>query len=146
MASEDEEIRRMLVELRILEGSARVVQSRVDVVNAAIGDVAVAHATLEGVKTQSEGSETLIPVGGGSFVRAKLADVQKMIMGVGAGVCIERSVDESIAELKARLGDLDKVRASLQEQLGQTLLKIEEQRNKLGELVKKRGGESLTVV
>jgi hypothetical protein len=41
---------------------------------------------------------------------------------------------------------LDKVRTSLQEQLNQALIRVEENREKLGELVKKHGGESLTVI
>jgi hypothetical protein len=41
---------------------------------------------------------------------------------------------------------MEKARTTLQEQLTQTLIKVEENRAKLGEIVKKHGGESLTVI
>ncbi len=146
MASEDEDIRRSLVQLRIYEGSARALQARLDIVNAAMNEFAVASSTLEGIKTQNPDADTLIPVGGGSFVRAKLADVSKIVMGVGAGVAIEKPIQDSISEIKARLADMEKARTALQDQLTQTLIRIEEEREKLGEIVKKRGGDSLTVL
>lgn len=146
MGSDDENLREGLVQLRIYEGSARALQARLDIVNAAMNEFTAASSTLEGVKTQKPDADTLIPVGGGSFVRAKLADVLKIVMGVGAGVCIEKPIQDSISEIKSRLADLEKARTTLQEQLGQTLFRIEEEREKLGEIVRKRGGDSLTVL
>ena len=76
----------------------------------------------------------------------KLSDISKIVMGVGAGVAVEKPIEESINEIKERVADLDKVRTSLQEQLNQALIRVEENREKLGELVKRHGGESLTVI
>lgn len=146
MASEDQQLRQSLVELRIYEGSAQALQARLDIVGAAMNEFTLASSTLEGIKSQKPDADTLIPVGGGSFVRAKLADVSKIVMGVGAGVAIEKPIEQSISEIKGRIADLDKARIALQEQLAQTLLRIEENRQKLGEIVKKRGGDSLTVI
>ena len=146
MASEDQELRQGLVELRIYEGSARAIQTRLDILNAAMGEFALASSTLDGVKAQKPDADTLIPVGGGSYVRAKLADVSKIVMGVGAGVAIEKPIEDSITEIKSRIADMEKARTALQEQLGQTLIRIEENREKLGQIVKKHGGDSLTIL
>lgn len=146
MASEDQELRQGLVELRIYEGSARAIQARLDILNAAMSEFALASSTLDGVKAQKRDSDTLIPVGGGSYVRAKLADVSKIVMGVGAGVAIEKPIEDSITEIRSRIVDMEKARTALQEQLGQTLIRIEENREKLGQIVKKHGGDSLTIL
>jgi len=146
VASEEEELRGSLVQLRIYEGSARALQARLDILNAAMGEFVMASSTLEGIKTQKASADTLIPVGGGSFVRAKLDDVSKIVMGVGAGVAVEKPIEESISEIKSRIADMEKARTALQEQLAQTLVRIEENRQKLGEIVRKHGGDSLTVV
>ena len=135
-----------MVQLRIYEGSARTLQARLDILNAAMGEFVMASSTLEGIKTQKASADTLIPVGGGSFVRAKLDDVSKIVMGVGAGVAIEKPIEDSIIEIKSRIADMEKARTALQEQLAQTLVRIEENRQKLGEIVRKHGGDSLTVV
>lgn len=146
MASEEEQLRQGLVQQRVYEGSARTLQARLDIINAAMNEFALASSTLEGIKSQKSDADALIPVGGGSFVRAKLADVSKIVVGVGAGVAIEKPIDLSITEIKDRITDLDKARTTLQEQLNQTLIRLEENREKLNEIVKKQGGESITVI
>lgn len=146
MASEEEQLRQGLVQQRVYEGSARTLQARLDMINAAMNEFALASSTLEGIKNQKSDADALIPVGGGSFLRAKLADVSKIVVGVGAGVAIEKPIDLSITETKDRIADLDKARTTLQEQLTQTLIRLEENREKLNEIVKKQGGESITVV
>jgi prefoldin alpha subunit len=144
--ADDEDFQKSLVQLRIYEGSARALQARLEIVNAALNEFSLASTTLEGVKTQKTDEDALIPVGGGSYVRVKLSDISKIVMGVGAGVAVEKPIEDSVKEIKERIADLDKARTSLQEQLNQALFRIEEGREKLGELVKKHGGESLTVL
>ena len=144
--ADDEDFQKSLVQLRVYEGSARALQARLEIVNAALNEFSLASTTLEGVKTQKTDEDALIPVGGGSYVRVKLSDISKIVMGVGAGVAIEKPIQDSINEIKERIADLDKARTSLQEQLNQALFRMEEGREKLGELVKKHGGESLTVL
>ena len=144
--ADDEDFQKSLVQLRAYEGSARALQARLGMVNAALNEFSLASTTLEGVKTQKTDEDALIPVGGGSYVRVKLADISKIVMGVGAGVAVEKPIEDSVNEIKERIADLDKARTSLQEQLSQALFRIEENREKLGEFVKKHGGESLTVL
>ena len=144
--ADDEDFQKSLVQLRVYEGSARALQARLEIVNAALNEFSLASTTLEGVKTQKTDEDALIPVGGGSYVRVRLSDISKIVMGVGAGVAVEKPIEDSVNEIKERIADLDKARTSLQEQLSQALFRIEEGREKLGELVKKHGGESLTVL
>ena len=146
MAKEEEEIRRMLVELRLLEGSARTLQSRLEVVDTALSEILIANSTLEGISNRPKGTEALVPVGAGSFIRVELADSEKIVMGVGAGVSLEKPVNDSIESLKNRQEDLEKLRTSLQEQLSQIASRIEDERGTLSDLVKKRGGETVETI
>jgi len=144
--TDDEDFQKSLMQLRVYEGSARALQARLEIVNAALNEFSLASTTLEGVKTQKNDEDAMIPVGGGSYVRVKLSDISKIVMGVGAGVAVEKPIQDSINEIKERIADLDKARTSLQEQLNQALMRIEANRETLGDLVKKHGGESLTVI
>ena len=145
-SSDDQEFQRLLVEQKVYEGSARTLQERLEMVVAALRDSAVAQATLQGVKAQKPNVEALVPVGAGSYIRAKLADVSSIVMGVGAGVALEKPIEESLNEIKDRMSNLDKARTTLEEQLNQTLNRIEQNRESLNLLVKKHGGESLTTI
>ena len=136
---EDEIARQLATEIRILEGSAATLQSRLDIVRTAINEVALAHATLEGLTKLQDGDDTLVPVGAGSYIRMKIADSKKLVMGIGAGTAIEKDVPSSIEELKGRVQDLDKARNSIQQQLDQTLARYDQDREALDQLLRKRG-------
>ena len=89
--------------------------------------------------TLQEGEDTLVPIGAGSYVRMKIADSKKLVMGIGAGAAIEKDVDSSVEELKGRLQELDKARNSIQQQLEQTLARYQQDRDALEELLRRQG-------
>ena len=132
----EELVRQLATEIRILEGSASTLQSRLDIVRTAINDVSLAHATLEGLTKLQDGDDTLVPVGAGSYVRMKIGDSKKLVMGLGAGTAIEKDVASSIEELKRRVQELDKARNSIQQQLDQTLARYEQDRQSLDQLLR----------
>ena len=136
---EEEVVRQLAAEIRILEGSVTTLQSRLEVVRSAISEVAMAHATLEGLTKMQEGEETLVPVGAGSYIRMKVADPKKLIMGIGAGTAMEKEVTNSIEELKGRAQELDKARNSIQQQLDQTVTRYEQDREALDQLLRQHG-------
>lgn len=61
--TDDEDFQKSLMQLRVYEGSARALQARLEMVNAALNEFSLASTTLEGVKTQKNDEDALIPVG-----------------------------------------------------------------------------------
>lgn len=130
----EEELRRLSVEIRILEQTAEALQARINMVNAVITDLTYANMTLEGLEKQKENTELLIPIGGNSFIRARLENPDKVTVGIGAGVSVEKNIQEAKEIIRKRLEDLEKSRASLQQQLSQIIDKINEDRERFEEL------------
>ena len=139
---EEEIVRQLATEIRILEGSVTTLQSRLEVVRSAINEVALAHATLEGLTKMQDGDDTMVPVGAGSYIRMKLADSKKLVMGIGAGAAMEKDVMSSIEELKGRVQELDKARNSIQQQLDQTVARYEQDRETLDQLLRQQQGSA----
>jgi len=137
VSSEEETLRRLAVELRILEGSANTIQSRINLVNAALAELRIANMTLEGMEKEKEETSLFVPIGGGSYVKAKLESTETVTVGIGAGVAIERTVKEARENLENRIADLEKTRTTLQQQLTQVLEKIQDGRSKFQELSSK---------
>ncbi|HYB66925.1 MAG TPA: prefoldin subunit alpha [Candidatus Acidoferrales bacterium] len=135
---EEDVVRQLASEIRILEGSIGVLQSRLDIVRAAINEVTLAYNTLEGMKKLQNGESTLVPVGAGSYIRMQVADSKKLVMGIGAGVAVEKDVEGSVEELKSRLQDLDKARTSIQQQLDQTATRYQQDREALEDLLQRQ--------
>ena len=135
---EEDIVRQLAGEIRILEGSIGVLQSRLDIVRTAINEVTLAHNTLDGVKKLQAGESTLVPVGAGSYIRMQLEDPKKLVMGIGAGVAVDKDVESSVTELKGRLEELEKARAALQQQLDQTATRYQQDRDALEDLLRRQ--------
>ncbi len=145
-SSSDDEMRQVLAEIRLLEGSARILQSRLDIITAALSETSTAIHTLEGARGQTEGAEVLLPIGSGAFVKSKISNPGSIMIGVGAGVVVEKSLDDSMRDLRLRSSDLERARASVSQQLGQILGQAEDYRGHLSELVRRKGGGSVEIV
>jgi len=138
VSREDQEtFRRLAVELRILEGTAEAIQARLNLVGAALTELNLARVTLEGVEKEKLEAPLFVPIGGGSYVKAKLESTDKVIVGMGAGVSIEKTITEAKTTVQNRVSELEKTRVSLQQQLVQVVGRIQEGRNKLDDLTVK---------
>jgi len=137
VSSEEETFRRLVVELRILEGTAEALQSRINLVNAALAELSVANMTLEGLEAEKKEASLVVPIGGGSYIEATLRGADKVIVGVGAGVAIEKTIKEAKENLENRLSNLEKTRTSLHQQLTQVVDKIGDHRAQLEEMTAK---------
>ena len=133
----DEEVLRQLVtEIRLLEGTADTLQSRLNMIDASLADLRVAHQTLQGLKEQKADAQLLVPIGGNTYVKAKLEDPSTVITGIGAEVAMEKSVDETQERVNQQLSELEKVRISIQQQLSQVVSRIEEGRARLNDMAR----------
>jgi len=131
----EEELRRLTVEMRLLEQTAEALQSRANMINAVTTDLSYARMTLEGLEKESEKSELLVPIGGTSYVRARLENPDKIIVSMGAGVSVEKTREEAKEIIKKRLEDLDKTRTTIQQQFAQVAEKINMDKEKADALV-----------
>jgi len=70
--------------------------------------------TMDSLKENRIGTEILVPIGSNSFVRAELKDNKKVIVGIGAGISVEKTIDEAKEILKLRSKELENTMNKLQ--------------------------------
>lgn len=134
MSNDEETFRRLALELRILEGTADAIQSRSSMVNAALTELVVAGMTLEGLEKEKTDAPLFVPIGGGSYIEAKLGSEDKVVVSIGAGVAIERTLKEAKDTVGSRIAELEKTRTTLEQQLRQVIEKIQDNRAQLQEM------------
>jgi prefoldin alpha subunit len=134
---EEEELRKLSVEMRFLEQTAETLQQRISMVNAAMTDLTYADMTLEDLEKEKEDAELLVPIGGSSYIKAKLANPDKVVVGLGAGVSVEKTLQEAKAIVKERLDDLQKTMVSAQQQFAQVADRLNTDRDRLESLLAK---------
>ncbi len=137
MSADEESLRRLILELRMLEGSAGELQARLNVLNAFSNELRVANATIEGLKEEKKGAAVFLPVGGGSYVEAAIDNPGKVLVGVGAGVSIEKETPEAIESLQEQQNQIESARQALQQQLTQVIQKMSEIRAQINDFSRK---------
>ncbi len=131
----EDELRKLSMEMRYLEQTADALQQRISMVNAALTDLTYANMTLDGIEKEKENAELLVPIGGNSYVKAKIMDTTKIIVGVGAGVSVEKTLQDAKATLKERLDELGKTMNSAQQQFSQVADRMNSGRARLETLL-----------
>ena len=137
MSSDEETFRRLAVELRILEGTAEALQSRINLVRAALTELRVSSMTLEGIEKEKKNAPLFVPIGGGSYIKANLGSAEEITVGIGADVAVERTMKEAKENLQNRIADLEKTGNSIGQQLTEVIGRIQEHRTELDEATAK---------
>jgi prefoldin alpha subunit len=136
----------LVLESRYLEETANELQSRISMTNAAIHELRVSNMTLDGLEKEKKGAQLFVPIGGGSYVKAKLETTENIVVGIGADVAVERTLKETKVELEARIAELEKTREALGQQLNQVVGRMQENRATMEEVsAKLREGEQTGV-
>ena len=101
---------------------------QMNMVQLTVKEVETALTTIAALKDEPAGKETLVPIGFGSFVSATLTNPGKVVIGIGAGVSVEKKVDDAKVLLEKRKDELSKYNEQLNTtltRLGQELENIE---------------------
>jgi prefoldin alpha subunit len=144
-SEKEDQFRRLVVELRLMQGSAEILQQRLDLLRTALTDLRVAGSSLKALKDVEDGTPILVPMGGGTFVDAKLGDLSKVIVGIGAGASLEMDLEAALDDVSNRLSEVEKAAQSVQQQLEQILGQMQIHQDGINRLSAELQGEAVGV-
>lgn len=124
----EQDVRNLAVQHRELQQQAESVRQQMGMVQMSIDDCTRAIATIDELDSVSGSINTMLPLGGGTFIHANVSNVEKIVVGLGAGVSAEKSPAEAKELLNRRKEELGKVVERLNgslSQIGQRLQSIE---------------------
>lgn len=116
---DQQKLEEIVNQLNIYQSQAELIQQQMEAVRATISELEILENTLKDIQGK-EGSETLVPVGAGSFIKAELKETSEVIMSVGAGVAIKKNFEEAMKTIDSQKKELE---ATLQK-MGENLRKI----------------------
>jgi len=141
MSNDEETFRRLLTELRLLESTSEALQNRISLLNAAMAELTFASATIEGLGKEGAHTPLLVPIGGGSFAKAEATDTDTLVVGMGAGVSVEKPREEAKQIVDKRIAELEKSMNALQQQLVQVMDHVRVNRQQLDEISQRLSGK-----
>lgn len=128
---------KVLGEYELYRAQAEVYKQNVELLTANITELTIVRDSLDQIKDLKKDNEVLVPIGAGSFVRARIIDVEKVVVGLGADVSVKKDIPAAKVDLENRIKEMEKLRAEQSEKLQFVLSKIEELTPKVQEILTK---------
>lgn len=101
-----QEMRQAMATMEAYKAQLEAMNEQGQLLQMSLEDSSRAHDTLEALAQGKPGDDLLIPVGGSSYVYATIARNDRVLVGVGTSVSIEKPVEEAVATINTRIEEL----------------------------------------
>ena len=128
LAEKERLLRRLVAEMRLMEGTANALRERLQMVVATSSELRLAKRSLEDLVKIEADNDLLVPIGGSAFIKARLGQVDKVLVGIGANISMEMEYEEALGEVSERLEEMEKAQRSIEQQLVQIMAQLESHR------------------
>ena len=96
-----------------------------------------ANSAIQSIKSINENSEseTLVPMGIGTFVKAKILPNQKLVVNLGAGAAVEKDKDSAINYLESRIKEMEVALNETNAKKQEVIANLEQGKHEMNRLV-----------
>jgi len=101
--TQEEEITKNLTLIEYYKQQLESIDMQLQYLQSTLIDYQRAKMTVEQLSAVDDNSEVLIPVGAGTFINGSLKNASNVLIGVGAGIVIEKPADEAMGKLDERI-------------------------------------------
>lgn len=136
----DEEKAKMMqakyIEYQMIEQQLKQMQEQMEKFEQQIAEIQTIAEQLDELKNAKVGSETLVPIANGIFVKGKLLETDDVVVNVGAGVAVKKSVEDTKKLLHEQAAEIQNYKMQVAAQLEQMTgmgRKLEEELQKMVE-------------
>ncbi|ADT84064.1 prefoldin subunit alpha [Thermococcus barophilus] len=127
MAQNQEQLERLAYEYQLLQAQAQLLAQNLELLTLGMNEFRAVKETLEELKkVEEEKPEILVPVGAGSFLKGMIVDKEHAIISVGSGYAVEKSLEDAVAYLDARIKEYEDAIKRTQEALQQIQEKLQD--------------------
>lgn len=96
-----------------------------------------AIAAIESMKSlhQKPNSDTLVPIGMGTYVQTKISSNDKIVLNIGAGIAVEKTYDSTINYLEARIKEIEVALQDTSAKKQEALARLEQGKEQMNQLM-----------
>jgi|TARA_B110000014_G_C20043511_1_gene542516 prefoldin alpha subunit len=132
----EDQTQQLLYQMQMLENLfAELTQKESSIINI-IREANSAIHSIKGISTESE-SDSLVPLGLGTFMKSKVDSNEKIIINVGSGIAIEKNHADAINYLESRLKELEIALQDINQQRQQIAANLEHGKQQMQSLMQK---------
>ncbi len=131
-----EQIQKKYFELQVLQHQLQQVQQQVQAIESQVMEMDVVQSVLDEFGKSKPGSDLFVTLTPGIFVKAKLEKSDSVLVNVGGGAVVQKSVPEGINLIAEQSVELRKLHGDLLEQMHMLTKRAESLQEELQKLVK----------
>jgi len=96
-----------------------------------------AISAIESIKYlhQKPDSDTLVPIGMGTYVQTKISSKEKLILNIGAGIAVEKQYDSAINYLEARIKEIEVAIQDTSVKKQEAMARLEQGKDQMNQLM-----------
>jgi len=102
----EEQAQQLLQQMQMLESYFIDLSNREETLFNVLREATSAIESIKSLK-ENENSESLVPIGMGTYVQSKISSKDKVVLNIGAGVAMEKDTDAAINYLEARIKEIE---------------------------------------
>lgn len=129
----DEHAQQLLYQMQMLESYFSDLSQREASLYNVLREASSAIESIKSIADKPE-SDTLVPIGMGTFLKTKVASNDTFVLNVGAGVAIEKDKDSAINYLESRIKEVEVALQDTSTKKREIAARIEQGKNELNRL------------
>lgn len=100
-------------ELRALNMQAQMISEQLNRIDSGLMEIEYLKNNLDEISSAKENTEILAPISSGIFGKAKLEKNNKLLVNVGNGIVVEKTISETKELLDERITEMNEAREKL---------------------------------
>lgn len=130
----EEQAQQLMYQMQMLENYFVELSHKEESVINIIREASSAIQSIRSISDKPE-SSALVPIGMGSFVKAKLSSDDKFILNLGAGAAIEKDKDSAINFIESRIKEMEVALSDIVAQKQQVMANLEQGKQEVNRLI-----------
>jgi prefoldin alpha subunit len=132
----EQKINEMVEQSRILESYMNDIITREAAVTRLMGEARLASAAVQKIVDEKE-VESLTPVGIGVYIKTLVPPIKKLLINVGAGVTIEKTKEDTVNYVEAKIKEFELGLRELLNQKQQIAIRMEQIQAQINQMLQK---------
>lgn len=124
----------LLQQMQMLENMFAELSQKENSIGNIIRDANSAIKSIQEIKTNPD-SESLVPIGMGTFIKTKNIPNEKIVVNVGAGVAIEKDHDSALNYLESKIKELEVALQETNSQRQQVAANLEQGKQQMQQIM-----------
>jgi prefoldin alpha subunit len=134
MAAIEQRINELVQQSRILEAYLNDVMTRQVTVSKLMEEAHMASNTIQNISSESD-VESLMPIGIGVYIKTTVPPIEKLLVNLDAGVAIEKSREDTLNYVEARIKEYEVAARQLEAQRQEISMRINQLQSQINQMI-----------